>query len=341
MKRSALEFGEASPPTKRTKLHASSTAETVFTEIGRVKALFIKPCAKGKMEGVSELKVRSGTIEGKPKGSWGLGQSKWKTDCNVQQLTPRQLLISTTADLGALKIPEGSLRENICLDLHDKSLDCSQALASGGVVRIGKSNLELRLTFACEPCGHVLDMMKSHNLLTPSSKMPPSLRDLNAQIGRRGVLAVISHAEVTGSIIKEGDAVEVLMGSETAAAFAPALRYEELGYHVKSRIQWLLPRIPWGKIVSYKQLLQYVGAPSGYARAIPALLVGFEKAKSRLPVHRIVDSQYKLVRQLPEGMQKEALENEGLKISLQTEAVHAAETFLWQPTEQELYLKEV
>ena len=104
-------------------------------------------------------------------------------------LSPRQVLLVDAEDLASLGLPPGALRENVVL----RGVDVS-ALASGTVLRLG-SSVELRVAFACEPCGHILDSMAApiRQALEPSA--------LKRLAGKRGVLATV----VCGGAVSAGD----------------------------------------------------------------------------------------------------------------------------------------
>ena len=65
---------------------------------------------------------------------------------------PRQILISCEDDLSRYSLQPWQLRENICI-----SLDICQQLESGDLLSIW-DNLQIRITYPCEPCWHLLDL---------------------------------------------------------------------------------------------------------------------------------------------------------------------------------------
>lgn len=114
-------------------------------------------------------------------------------------LSPRQVLLVDAEELAALGLAQGALRENVVL----RGVRVG-SLASGTVLRLG-STTELRLTFACEPCGHILDRM------APPAREALGPNALKRLVGKRGVLA---------TVLRGG---EVSAGDECVVVRAPAL----------------------------------------------------------------------------------------------------------------------
>lgn len=214
---------------------------------------------------------------------------------SASPLSPRQVLLTDLEDLEDLGLLPGALRENVVLSGVHVS-----GWPSGTVLRVGGSGVELRLAFACEPCGHILDAL------------PPTVRQglgpdaLKRLAGRRGVLATV----VRGGTVRLGDECVV----EGAA------RYEPMADQVRQRVRWLLQRVPSGRVLTYMDAIGMVGAPSGFARALPAYLkawAGEAAAGSAeaLPVHRMTATSGALLERHLPG-QREALEAEGVPVRI-------------------------
>ncbi len=107
---------------------------------------------------------------------------------------------------------------------------------SGTILKIGEALV--RLTFHCEPC-----------------KIVSRGQSLKPLFHRRGVLGCFQNQ----GVIRIGDPVTI----------APA-RAEAIPYESTQRIKWYLSK--QSRPISASQLLYEVGLPTGYARALPALL---------------------------------------------------------------------
>lgn len=107
---------------------------------------------------------------------------------------------------------------------------------SGTILAIGEARV--RLTFHCEPC----------KIISRGDSLKPLLH-------RRGVLGCFQN----NGVIRIGDPVTI----------APA-RAEAIPYESAERIKWYLAK--QSGPVSASELLHDVGLPTGYARALPALL---------------------------------------------------------------------
>lgn len=156
-------------------------------------------------------------------------------DRHLDLLSPRQLLLASSASYAALGLPPQALRENLLLD------DAFDHLPSGTVLQVG-AQARLRLMFACEACGR-LDLHGER---------------LAARVGaRRGVLARV----VEGGVIRPGDPVRDL---GQRFAFWPD--------DWRRRIVQVLDAVPHGAVVEYAQLARLAGIQSSYCRAFPRLL---------------------------------------------------------------------
>jgi len=144
----------------------------------------------------------------------------------------RHLLLLPVSTLTSFSLDQGSLKENMLIDapfdIHD--------LPSGTVIKCG--TVEIRLTYHCEPCNKV------KNIVNPK-----------AISHKRGYLASVLN---TG-VIRVGDTVEVL-----------GKRFESIPYDIGDRIKWFLAKIETSIPVS--KLVEEIGLPKSYCRAIPNIL---------------------------------------------------------------------
>ena len=156
-------------------------------------------------------------------------------DRHLDPLSPRQLLLASSAAYAAFGLAPHALRENL---LFDNDID---RLPSGTVLQIG-AEATVRLMFACEACGR-LDLHGER---------------LAARIGaRRGVLARV----VQGGVIHPGDPVRDL------GRHFPAWPDDW-----RQRIAQVLDAVPDGAVIGYAQLAHLAGIQSTYCRAFPRLL---------------------------------------------------------------------
>jgi hypothetical protein len=129
-------------------------------------------------------------------------------------------------------------------DLRENILledDGLYALPSGTVVRIGQALI--RLTFHCEPCKQVLKLIAFDRI-----------------VHRRGVF---------GCFLNEGT---ISLGDELVVT---EQKFEPIPYAVSERIRWFLSK---GQApAAAGQLIEAIGLPSSYARAMPRLLEKFLK----------------------------------------------------------------
>lgn len=156
-------------------------------------------------------------------------------DRHRDPVSPRQLLLSSSATYADFSLPPHALRDNLLLDT---SID---ALPSGTVLQIGDS-AQVRLMFVCEACGR-LDLHGAH---------------VAARIGaRRGVLARV----VRGGAIHVGD---------TVCDLGPLLPGWSDDWH--ERVVQVIEAMPSGYVVEYAMLARLAGIQSTYCRAFPRLL---------------------------------------------------------------------
>ena len=164
-----------------------------------------------------------------------LAGSGAEADRHLDPLSPRQLLLASSASYDALALAPQALRDNLLLD------DDIDHLPSGTVLQVG-AQAQLRLMFACEACGR-LDLHGER---------------LAARVGaRRGVLARV----VEGGVIRPGDPVRNL-----GQRFAPWPDDWRL------RIAQVLDAVPPGAVIDYAQLARLAGIQSSYCRAFPRVL---------------------------------------------------------------------
>ena len=109
-------------------------------------------------------------------------------------------------------------------------------LPSGTVVRIGQALI--RLTFHCEPCKQILKLIAFDRI-----------------VHRRGVF---------GCFLNAGN---ISLGDELVVT---EQKFEPIPYAVKERIRWFLSK--GNAPAAAGQLIQSLGLPSSYARAMPRLL---------------------------------------------------------------------
>lgn len=197
-------------------------------------------------------------------------------DINSDCMSPRQILVTRVRDLEQLSIAPAELRENIVLDVADSSVfepGAKLTFASGAAIR---------LTFYCEPCRQVAHLVDS-------------LETLNR---KRGILGVI----VTDGAIALSDRVSIEPDHYPALSEKPYQRFLDF-----------IARVPYGKIVTYKQVLRCIGVDRSYFRAIPIYI---KKAPQSYPVHRVLDSQGCVLSHIPQ--QQELLEAEGVRVDRAT-----------------------
>eukprot|EP00929_Paragymnodinium_shiwhaense_P098340 TRINITY_DN59824_c0_g1_i1.p1 TRINITY_DN59824_c0_g1~~TRINITY_DN59824_c0_g1_i1.p1 ORF type:complete len:399 (+),score=55.27 TRINITY_DN59824_c0_g1_i1:43-1239(+) len=363
--------GESSPPAKRTKKDVLGKAELELV----VSELFLKVQKGSRMKAVEK--------DGSMKLTAEVGIDD---NAGTQRLSPRQVLMVGTGDLAKNSLQAGELRENILLDWRPTEYgkaklaqrgklvpNCTSGgvllrdfVSSGDVVRIGET-CELRVTMFCEPCGHVIDYMKNFrgseggtSILSAAADRVKSLVGKNNKEkgkdadlptvksldGHRGMLATC----MRGGVIRRGDAVR-RVNEETSA-------YEPLPELAKDKVKWILAtKVPAGKVVPIRDLLQYIGEPAGYARALPAVLRSIAKASSsstaasskskkasseaehELPLHRVVDSERRLMTHCIEDQAKR-LEGEGIQLTEDKKSKsgwRVPESFVWEPKHRDLY----
>jgi len=215
-------------------------------------------------------------------------------DANASKYNPRQVLISSQDTLQKHSLHPGGIKENIVVEGMDVD-----ALSSGSVIQIG-SDVQIRITFNCEPCGYLETVRKG------------LARELR---GQRGILGTV----VRGGKIQPGDTVVIL-----------PVQYEKIPFTVLERFIWLLKQIPRGHVLSYKQIIVSLGLFAVYYRVLPTYL---KKLGDAVPIHRIVDSKGKLLEFIPD--QEEMLLQEGILIE---NGIVNLEKYAWDT--QDIYYKQ-
>jgi alkylated DNA nucleotide flippase Atl1 len=170
-------------------------------------------------------------------------------DCNARPTSPRQVLLAATGTYERFDLAPKSLRENILIRIDEL------ALSSGSLLLIG-SDVALRISFECEPCGRL-------------NRIRPRLaRDIK---GRRGYLARV----VRSGVVRRGDKVQVV-----ANVFRP------FPDEWRDRVISVARMLPSDHIMSYARLAELAGVPRSYCRTFPRLL----RSQPDLPWQRVVSS---------------------------------------------------
>lgn len=175
-------------------------------------------------------------------------------DCHAQPLGPRQVLVVRREALDELGVEAAALQANLVVaGIPDEHL-------SSGRILTFASGARVRLTHACEICS----VLRAHVDREAFRALP----------GRRGVLGVV----LEGGAIDRGDAVAV----------DPIERFPSVPDTVGERVQWVLRRVPAGRVVTYGTLIELAGAKRAHLRALPAYLRRADAAG--LPAHRVLTS---------------------------------------------------
>ena len=165
---------------------------------------------------------------------------------NVYCLPLRQVLIVPTQSLTEFNLKRGDLRENIVVDGFDL-----HKLESGTVIQIG--SVRIRLTFHCEPCRKLADIV--------------SLKKITH---KRGILGNF----LNNGVIKVGDAVVV--GDKS---------FDAIPYRIDDRIKWYLDK--QDKPVPVSKLAFDIGLSNSYCRAIPNLVRNRDDIRKELILYKI------------------------------------------------------
>lgn len=193
-----------------------------------IKHLFVKSKRGNPMRPVLALGVGPNGIEG-----------------NVYCQPLRQVLIVPTQSLTEFNLKPGDLRENIVVEGFDV-----HKLESGTVIQIGC--VRIRLTFHCESCKKVADMV--------------SLKKITH---KRGVLGSF----LSNGIIKVGDTVVVEDKS-----------FDAIPYRIVDRIKWYLDK--QDKPVPVSKLAFDIGLSNSYCRAIPNLVRNRDDIRKELILYK-------------------------------------------------------
>ena len=197
-------------------------------------------------------------------------------DLHASPISPRQVLVIRKEDLDELSIAYGALLENIIVEGIP-----ANAFQPGALLTIGE-NLQIRLTFHCEPCKKIADVVPS----------------LKAVRGKRGILGVV----LEDGKISVGDRATCMPGRFKPLSEIPFERFLEF-----------IRQVPSGKVVTYKMVTQGMGVAAGYLRAIPKYIEKAMLTDAETPVHRIVDERGGTIqRQIP--YQLEMLKQEGVQV---------------------------
>lgn len=193
-------------------------------------------------------------------------------DINANSISPRQVLVVRYEDIVELAILPGELQENIVIQgVH------SENFVPGSLINFA-SGAAIRLTFHCEPCKRISHLVESLKIIR----------------GKRGILGVIIR---TGAI-QVGDNFQL-----------ESNRFPPLSENAYERFLSFITRIPHGKVVTYKQIIQAIGVDNSYMRVIPTYIK--KTSATNYPIHRILDSKGNCIRYI--SNQTKQLESEGIK----------------------------
>jgi alkylated DNA nucleotide flippase Atl1 len=194
-------------------------------------------------------------------------------DINANPISPRQILLVRLEDLEELAIPPGELRENVVLSGLP-----SDIFRPGSLVRF-QGGSSVRLTFYCEPCKRI-------------GHLVPSFKSIE---GKRGILGVI----ISNGELQRNGHLEVQTDAFPALPEKPFERF-----------LLFLSKVPAGKVITYKHVIQGIGVADSYFRAIPKYLQ--KAAESGYPVHRVLDSEGCLIQHVVD--QSDLLVSEGIEV---------------------------
>ncbi|BAZ49631.1 hypothetical protein NIES4103_22430 [Nostoc sp. NIES-4103] len=219
-------------------------------------------------------------------------------DINANPLSPRQVLVIRYEDIVELKIKPGELRENIAIAGIQ-----TENFIPGSLLTF-ESGAAIRLTFHCEPCKRIAHLVES----------------LKSIQGKRGILGVV----LKSGTLEIGGKVQIQTHIFPALPENPYERFLEF-----------LTKIPSGKVVTYKQIIQAIGVDNSYIRAIPTYIK--KAAAIEYPIHRILDSQGNLIKYTCN--QKNKLEAEGIQVLSETDLANKInryfvnfQNYVWENT---------
>ncbi len=196
-------------------------------------------------------------------------------DANAGGVGPRQVLLVAMETLQEFKLQTGVLRENVVvagLPLDD--------LPSGSVLELGYS-AAVRLTYHCEVCKYIGTL---------------GVKPIQSLENQRGFLAVV----LTDGVVCEGDPVRVLDRC-----------YDPVSDRTSDRFLWVVKQIPFGKVMTYKQIVDVLGVSHSHYRVLPTYMK--RVAGQAYPMHRILDSKGCLTPHVDN--QRALLEREGVEIN--------------------------
>lgn len=151
---------------------------------------------------------------------------------NIECHKFRQILILPRNTLEEFNIKAGQLKENI---LINESFDI-HSLESGTVIQLGE--VKIRLTFHCEPCGKIKNIVSTRKILH-----------------KRGYLGQV----INSGNIKIGDSITILKKE-----------YESIPYKLGDRIKWYLDTLE--KPIPVSELVVNIGLSKSYCRAVPNII---------------------------------------------------------------------
>jgi alkylated DNA nucleotide flippase Atl1 len=176
-------------------------------------------------------------------------------------------------DIVDFAIPPGELRENIVIAGIKP-----ENFIPGSLITFD-SGAAIRLAFYCEPCKRIAHLVDS----------------LNSLGHQRGILGVT----INSGRIHVGNKIQVHTNKFPALSEKPYERFLDL-----------IVKVPSGKVVNYKQIIQAIGVDNSYIRAIPIYLK--KTSADDYPIHRVLDSQGYLITYVPD--QKKKLESESIEV---------------------------
>ncbi|MCY3869396.1 MAG: MGMT family protein [Gemmatimonadetes bacterium] len=223
------------------------------------------------------MKIEKGMPLSRPRDGKFLLRSRFgiEGDANADGVGPRQVLLVALKTLQAFKLQPGDLRENIVvagLPLDD--------LPSGSVLQFGDS-ATVRLTYHCEVCKYIGTL---------------GVKPIQSLVNQRGFLAVA----LTGGVVCEGDPVRVLSRC-----------YDPVPDQTADRFLWVVKQIPFGRVMTYKQIVDVLGVSHSYYRVLPTYM---KRVRGQAyPLHRILDSKGCLTPHVDN--QRALLECEGVEVN--------------------------
>ncbi len=225
------------------------------------------------------VKPKKGSPLSEPRNGTLLFRARFgiEGDVNAGDVGPRQVLLTSMETLNKFTLQPGDLRENIIvagLPLDD--------LPSGSVLQLGDS-VAVRLTHHCEVCKYIGTL---------------GVKPIASLENQRGFLGVV----LTGGEVHIGDSVRVLPE-----------RCDPVPDRAFDRFLWVVKQIPFGKVMTYKQILDVLGVSHSYYRVLPAYIKRADGPT--YPLHRILDSKGHLIKTvLHVDGQRALLEREGVAI---------------------------